>query len=94
MNTRLQYRRTGTSQCSPNQIKLHVNVTVGTDDCDRERHAGTTKKSRLSTKQPIEAKNKVLLLELQEQFHSQYQNLISKESGTSIGSVFPKKDGG
>ena len=88
VNTRLQAGRIGTSQCSPYQLELRGNVTVGTDDCDHELYAGATKNTRLITNQPSDEKKKVLLLELQEQFHSQDQNLLSKESETSRGSKF------
>ena len=87
----LQAGSTGTSQYSSYQIELRDNGTVGKDDCYHERHAGATKNTRLSTKQPSEAKKKVLLLELREQFHSQEKNLLSKENGTSIGRVLQKK---
>ena len=93
-NTRLRYGSTGTRQCSLYQIILHSNVTVGTDDCEHERHAGATKNTCLGTKQTSEAKKKVLLLELREKFHSQSQNLLSKDSGTSRESVLKKRIGG
>ena len=92
-NTRLQSGRTGTSQCSPYQLKLRGNGTVGTDDCDHERHAGVTKNTRLRTKQTSEAKKKVLLMELQDKFHLRKKNLISKEGRTSGGRVLQKKGG-
>ena len=87
LNTRIRYGRTGTSQFSTYQIKICGNSTVGTDECDHERHAGATKTTRLSTKQPSEAKKKVLLMELWDQFHSWDKNLLSKESGTLRGIV-------
>ena len=92
-NTRLRYGRTGTSQCSPYKLELRGNGTVGTYDCDHERHAGSTKNTHLCTNQPSEAKNKVLMLELREQFRSREQNLLIKEIGTSRGSVIQEKNG-
>ena len=49
-NTRIRAGRTVTSQWSPCQLKLRGNGTVGTDDCDHERHEGATKNtlSRIS----------------------------------------------
>ena len=55
-NTRLRSGRTGTRQCSPHQIKLRVNGTVGTDECDHERHADVTKNTRLCPNEPSKAK--------------------------------------
>ena len=91
MNTRLQSGRTGTNQFSPYQIELRGNGIVGTYDCGHKRHSGATKNNCLCTKQPIKTKKKVLLLELQEKFHSQEKNLLSKESGTSGRIVLQKK---
>ena len=92
-NTRLRYGRTGTSQYSPNKLELHDNGTVVKDDCDHERQASATKNTCLCKNQPSNAKNKVLLMELQEKFHSREKNLIRKESGTSRGSVLQEKYG-
>ena len=91
MNTRLQSGRTGTNQFSPYQIELRGNGIVGTYDCGHKRHSGATKNNCLCTKQPIKTKKEVLLLELQEKFHSREKNLLSKESGTSIGIVLQKR---
>ena len=80
-NTRLRYGRTGTSQCSPYQLEICGDGTVGTfgtDDCDNELHEGETKNTRLGTNQPGEAKKKFLLLDLRDHFHSQEQNRIIK----------------
>ena len=63
-NTRLRAGSTGTIQCSTYQIEIHVNGTVGTDDCDHEFHAGSTKTTRIFTNQPSKSKKKVLLMEL------------------------------
>ena len=92
VNTRLQSGFTGISQCSPYQLKLHGNGTVGTDVCDHENHAGATKNTQLCKNKPSKVKKKVLLLELREQFHSRDKNLLGKESGTSRGSVLQEKD--
>ena len=91
MKTRLRAGRTGTSQYSHYQLKLGCNGIVGTNDCDNERHAGATKTTRLSTNQISEAKKKVIVLELWEKFHSRDQNLLSKENGTSRGSILQKR---
>ena len=80
MNIRLRSVRTGTIQYSPYQPELRGNGTVVTDDCDHERHACATKNTCLSTKQTSNAKKTVLLLELQEHFHSQEKNLLSKKA--------------
>ena len=92
-STEIRSGRTGTIQFSPYQFKLRGNGTVGTYDCDQECYAGATKNTRLCTNQPIKAKKKVPLLELQEQFNSWEKNLLSKESGTSRGSVLQENDG-
>ena len=86
-NTRLRYGRTITSKFSSYQLKLCSNGTVVTYDCDHECHANSPKKTRLSTKPQSEAKEKVLLLELQEKFQSREKNLLRKEIRTSRGSV-------
>ena len=77
-NTRLQAGSTGTSQFSPYKLELRGNGTVGTYYCDHKLHAGATRNTHLSTKQPSESNNKILLLELWDPFHSREKNLISK----------------
>ena len=52
------------------------------------------KNTHICTNQPSEAKKKFLLLGLREHFHSWEKNLLSKESGTSRGSVLQEKDKG
>ena len=92
-DTRLRDGRTGTRQCSPYQINLRGNGTVGTDHCDHKCHVGATKNTCLCTNQPIEYKKKVLLLDLREQFHLREQKLLSKETVTSRGIVPQEKNG-
>ena len=93
VNTSLWSGRTGTNKCSSYQIEIQGNVTVGTYNCDHERHSGATKNTRLWKRQPREARNKVLLMQLKEKFHSWEQYLLGKESGTSRESVPQEKDG-
>ena len=92
-NKRLRSGRTDTRQCSTLQIKLRGDGRFGTDDCDYERHAGATKNTCLCINHPIEAKKKVLLLDLREQFHSQEQNVLRKESGTPRGIILQENSG-
>ena len=83
-NTEILSRSTGTSQYSPHQIETSINGTVVTYECDHERHVGTTEDTHFCKYQQIKYKKEALLLELQEQLHSQEQNLLIKESGTPI----------
>ena len=68
MNADVELRsgRTGTVQCSPYQLKLSGNDTVGTDDCNHEHHAGANQDSFIRDNQPDKNQEEVLLLELQE----------------------------
>ena len=63
-NTELSSGRTGTSQWSHYQIEISNIDTVGTDDCDHERHEGATEDTRFCKNQPIKAIKEALLLEL------------------------------
>ena len=90
VNTRLRAGRTDTSQCNPYQLKLRGNGTVGIYDCNHEHHTGATENTCLSTKQPSEAKNKVLLLELQEQFYSREKTWSAKKAGHQEEAYYKK----
>ena len=57
-NTELRTGRNGTIQCSPYHFELSSNGTVGTYDCDHERHAGEIEYTRSYTKKQARPKSK------------------------------------